>query len=107
MLRVAPVGHRQVVAGDPFNSDPDDPEVMSEEVRTRIAAGEQLPVSNISPAVSRTNLIHAPQQCTTGGGSNLHCRRQAAAIECALSVSEGDHLSGDPWEETGRRLVKS
>ncbi len=34
----------QVVVGDPFNSDPDDPEVMSEDVRTRLAAGEQLPV---------------------------------------------------------------
>ncbi len=30
--------------GDPFNSDPNDPEVMSEDVRNRLAAGENLPV---------------------------------------------------------------
>ncbi len=32
----------QVVANDPFNSDPEDPELMSEEIRTRVKAGEQL-----------------------------------------------------------------
>ena len=30
----------QVVAGDPFNSAPDDPELMSKEVRARIEAGK-------------------------------------------------------------------
>lgn len=34
----------KVVAKDAFNSDPDDPEVMSEEVRMRLKAGEQLPI---------------------------------------------------------------
>ncbi|NJK59245.1 MAG: magnesium chelatase ATPase subunit I [Oscillatoriales cyanobacterium SM2_1_8] len=33
-----------VVAGDPFNSDPHDPELQSEEVRQKIAAGESLPL---------------------------------------------------------------
>ena len=32
-LAACPTNERQVVAGDPFNSDPEDPEVMSEEVR--------------------------------------------------------------------------
>jgi len=32
----------QVVAGDPFNSDPDDPESMSEDVRQRIEREEEL-----------------------------------------------------------------
>nr|DAD30388.1 TPA_asm: hypothetical protein HUJ06_009239 [Nelumbo nucifera] len=34
----------KVVAGDPFNSDPDDPEVMAMEVREKIFEGEKLPV---------------------------------------------------------------
>ena len=35
-----------VVADDPFNSDPNDPELMSDEVRDRVAGGEQLPVAH-------------------------------------------------------------
>mmetsp|Transcript_19820 Transcript_19820/g.51516 ORF Transcript_19820/g.51516 Transcript_19820/m.51516 type:complete len:419 (-) Transcript_19820:3171-4427(-) len=37
----------QVVAKDAFNSDPSDPEVMSEEIRMRLKAGEQLPVESM------------------------------------------------------------
>lgn len=37
----------QVVAGDPFNSDPDDPEVQSDEVRRRKQRGDELPVSDL------------------------------------------------------------
>src|SRR5687767_6643102 len=33
-----------VVADDPFNSDPNDPELMSQEVRDRLQRKEQLPV---------------------------------------------------------------
>ncbi|GAB4298487.1 MAG: magnesium chelatase ATPase subunit I [Oscillatoriaceae cyanobacterium] len=33
----------EVVADDPFNSHPSDPEMMSEEVRSRLSAGETLP----------------------------------------------------------------
>ena len=36
----------QVVADDPFNSDPTDPELMSQEVRDRLQRKEQLPVVN-------------------------------------------------------------
>jgi magnesium chelatase subunit I len=36
----------QVVADDPFNSDPNDPELMSQEVRERLQRNEQLPVAN-------------------------------------------------------------
>jgi magnesium chelatase subunit I len=36
----------QVVADDPFNSDPKDPELMSQEVRERIQRKEELPVTN-------------------------------------------------------------
>jgi len=35
----------KVVVGDPFNSDPEDPESMGPEVRDRIAEGTSLPVS--------------------------------------------------------------
>lgn len=37
----------QVVAKDPFNSDPEDPELMSSEVRERLKAGESLPVGTM------------------------------------------------------------
>jgi len=36
----------RVVANDPFNSDPEDPEFMSEEVRLKLKAGESLPVGS-------------------------------------------------------------
>lgn len=36
----------QVVADDPFNSDPNDPELMSQEVRDRIQNNEKLPIIN-------------------------------------------------------------
>ncbi|GAX80521.1 hypothetical protein CEUSTIGMA_g7959.t1 [Chlamydomonas eustigma] len=37
----------KVVAKDPFNSDPEDPEGMSSEVREKLKAGEELPVSTM------------------------------------------------------------
>lgn len=36
----------QVVVDDPFNSDPNDPELMSQEVRERIQNNEQLPIAS-------------------------------------------------------------
>jgi magnesium chelatase subunit I len=36
-----------VVASDPFNSDPEDPELMSSEVAERMRKGERLPVSSM------------------------------------------------------------
>ncbi len=36
----------EVVADDPFQSDPNDPELRSEEVRQRLRGGEKLPVEN-------------------------------------------------------------
>jgi magnesium chelatase subunit I len=44
----------QVVADDPFNSDPLDPELMSEEVRQRIRRQEELPI--ISTQISMVDL---------------------------------------------------
>ncbi|KAJ9511089.1 hypothetical protein QJQ45_013157 [Haematococcus lacustris] len=37
----------KVVDKDPFNSDPEDPELMSEEIRLKAKAGEQLPVGRM------------------------------------------------------------
>lgn len=37
----------RVVAKDPFNSDPEDPELMSSEVRERLKSGEKLPVGSM------------------------------------------------------------
>lgn len=36
----------KVIANDPFNSDPDDPELMSEEVREKLKQNEKLEVAN-------------------------------------------------------------
>jgi magnesium chelatase subunit I len=44
----------QVVANDPFNSDPFDPELMSEEVRQRIRRQEELPI--LSTKISMVDL---------------------------------------------------
>jgi len=44
----------QVVADDPFNSDPFDPELMSEDVRQRIRRQEELPI--ISTKISMVDL---------------------------------------------------
>jgi len=44
----------QVVANDPFNSDPFDPELMSEEVRQRIRRQEEIPV--LSTKISMVDL---------------------------------------------------
>jgi hypothetical protein len=62
----------QVVAGDAFNSDPDDPEVQSDEVRQRRQRGEELPV-------------RAPRF--------RPCEPSAACAE-ALAASEPDRVSG-------------
>ena len=35
----------KVVANDPFNSDPDDPELMSEEVREKVQQNEKLEIT--------------------------------------------------------------
>ena len=49
----------EVVAGNPFNSSPNDPELMSEEVRKRVQAKEQLSV-----VTSRINMVGLPLGAT-------------------------------------------
>uniref|UniRef100_M1CJ42 magnesium chelatase n=1 Tax=Solanum tuberosum TaxID=4113 RepID=M1CJ42_SOLTU len=45
----------KVISGDPFNSDPEDQEVMSAEVRDKLRKGEQLPVS-----LTKINMVDLP-----------------------------------------------
>nr|CAD1822239.1 unnamed protein product [Ananas comosus var. bracteatus] len=48
-----------VVAGDPFNSDPEDPESLSADARARLANGEELPV-----ATTRVVMVDLPLGAT-------------------------------------------
>ena len=48
-----------VVENDPFNSDPRDPELMSEEVRQRVRQGEQLPIMK-----KKTTMVDLPLGAT-------------------------------------------
>ncbi|XP_020100347.1 magnesium-chelatase subunit ChlI, chloroplastic-like [Ananas comosus] len=49
----------RVVAGDPFNSDPEDPESLSADARARLANGEELPV-----ATTRVVMVDLPLGAT-------------------------------------------
>nr|KYP37113.1 hypothetical protein KK1_041727 [Cajanus cajan] len=49
----------KVVAGDPYNSDPEDPEFMGVEVRERVLQGDQLPVM-----LSKINMVDLPLGAT-------------------------------------------
>jgi magnesium chelatase subunit I len=49
----------QVVADDPFNSDPQDPELMSQDVRERMQRNEQLPV-----ATKKISMVDLPLGAT-------------------------------------------
>ena len=45
MLLVDLLPEIKVVANDPFNSDPNDPELMSEEVREKLQKNEKLAIT--------------------------------------------------------------
>jgi magnesium chelatase subunit I len=49
----------QVVSGDAFNSDPEDPELMSEDVRKRAQAGEGFSVIS-----TKINMVDLPLGAT-------------------------------------------
>jgi hypothetical protein len=66
----------EVVAGDPFNSSPNDPELMSEEVRKRVQAKEQLSV-----AISRINMVDLPLGATED--------RVCGTIDIEKALTEG------------------
>lgn len=66
----------QVVAGDPFNSSPEDPELMSEEVRKRVQANESLPVTT-----SRINMVDLPLGATED--------RVCGTIDIEKALTEG------------------
>ncbi len=66
----------QVVAGDPFNSDPEDQESMSDDVRQRIRGGEQLPVR-----ATRINMVDLPLGATED--------RVCGTIDIEKALTEG------------------
>lgn len=65
-----------VVAGDPFNSDPDNLDLMAEEVRLRKLAGEALPVAH-----RRVQLVDLPLGATED--------RVCGTIDIEKALSEG------------------
>lgn len=66
----------KVVSGDPFNSSPEDPELMSEEVRKRVQANEQLSVTT-----SRINMVDLPLGATED--------RVCGTIDIEKALTEG------------------
>ncbi|CAH9112211.1 unnamed protein product [Cuscuta europaea] len=66
----------KVVSGDPFNSDPDDPEVMSVEIREKISTGEELPV-----VLTTINMVDLPLGATED--------RVCGTIDIEKALTEG------------------
>ncbi|KAJ7538975.1 hypothetical protein O6H91_11G071500 [Diphasiastrum complanatum] len=66
----------KVVAGDPFNSDPEDAEVMSQEVRQRVEQGQDLAV-----AFTKINMVDLPLGATED--------RVCGTIDIEKALTEG------------------
>ncbi|KAJ1387546.1 P-loop containing nucleoside triphosphate hydrolase [Sesbania bispinosa] len=66
----------KVVAGDPYNSDPEDPEFMGIEVRERVLKGEQLQV-----VLSKINMVDLPLGATED--------RVCGTIDIEKALTEG------------------
>ncbi|XP_058730780.1 magnesium-chelatase subunit ChlI, chloroplastic-like isoform X2 [Vicia villosa] len=66
----------KVVAGDPYNSDPEDPEFMSIEVRERVLKGEQLEV-----VFAKINMVDLPLGATED--------RVCGTIDIEKALTEG------------------
>lgn len=66
----------KVISGDPFNSDPDDQEVMSAEVRDKLRKGDQLPVS-----LTKINMVDLPLGATED--------RVCGTIDIEKALTEG------------------
>ncbi|THG09091.1 hypothetical protein TEA_016795 [Camellia sinensis var. sinensis] len=66
----------KVVAGDPFNSDPEDPESMGMEVQERVVRGEEVPVVN-----TKINMVDLPLGATED--------RVCGTIDIEKALTEG------------------
>lgn len=66
----------KVVTGDPFNSDPEDPELMSEEVRKKVQANMELSVQT-----ARINMVDLPLGATED--------RVCGTIDIEKALTEG------------------
>jgi magnesium chelatase subunit I len=69
----------EVVAGDPFNSDPEDPEAMSSEVADKLRAGQVLELTN-----KKIPMIDLPLGATED--------RVCGTIDIEKALTEGAHL---------------
>ena len=58
----------KVVVGDPYNSDPEDPEAMGIEVRESVVKGEELSIT-----FSKINMVDLPLGATEPWGRNSLC----------------------------------
>ncbi|WP_224090776.1 magnesium chelatase ATPase subunit I [Nostoc sp. MS1] len=65
-----------VVANDPFNSDPSDPELMSDEVRQKAAAGAEIPIE-----LKKVQMVDLPLGATED--------RVCGTIDIEKALSEG------------------
>ncbi|GFZ06132.1 P-loop containing nucleoside triphosphate hydrolases superfamily protein [Actinidia rufa] len=66
----------KVVSGDPFNSDPEDPESMGMEVREKVVRGDQLPVM-----MTKINMVDLPLGATED--------RVCGTIDIEKALTEG------------------
>ncbi|KAJ1690934.1 hypothetical protein LUZ63_015089 [Rhynchospora breviuscula] len=66
----------QVVIGDPFNSDPEDPESMGSDIRERVMKGEQVPVTTM-----KINMVDLPLGATED--------RVCGTIDIEKALTEG------------------
>ncbi|XP_010540495.1 PREDICTED: magnesium-chelatase subunit ChlI, chloroplastic-like isoform X2 [Tarenaya hassleriana] len=66
----------KVIAGDPYNSDPDDPESMGMEVREKLMRGEKLPM-----AMTKINMVDLPLGATED--------RVCGTIDIEKAMTEG------------------
>ncbi|XP_057462027.1 magnesium-chelatase subunit ChlI, chloroplastic-like [Actinidia eriantha] len=66
----------KVVSGDPFNSDPEDPESMGMEVREKVVRGDQLPVM-----MAKINMVDLPLGATED--------RVCGTIDIEKALTEG------------------
>jgi magnesium chelatase subunit I len=74
----------QVVAGDPFNSDPDNPDLMSEDVRQIVKSGRELIIAS-----KKIPMVELPLGATED--------RVCGTINIEMALKEGGHQCSFKW----------
>ncbi|KVH97041.1 hypothetical protein Ccrd_000864 [Cynara cardunculus var. scolymus] len=81
-----------VVAADPFNSDPEDPESMGMEVREKLIKGEQLPTIRTKINMERSRFDQNPKEFReTYKADQEKLQEQISAARSCLSAVQMDH----------------